>query len=77
MAMEPLCTRPKIADQASAVVSRQIDYWDFEAAITDELKKDPLVDELLDLILHEPAYGGRFSGTSERDHAKHWSECTR
>ena len=71
MAIEPVCTRPQIADLAAAVISRQLPYRDFEAAISNELKADPLVDELLDLILHEPGPIGWPTDASDSQHAEH------
>jgi hypothetical protein len=71
MAIDTMHTRAQIAVGANAVVSGRLAYFDFEAAISNELKADPLIDELLDLILHEPAFGGLLSSTSERDHAQY------
>lgn len=64
-------TQAEVADGAVAVIARRLAFREFEARLSAALKEDPLIDELVDLLEHEPGYGGMFASTSDRDHAEY------
>ena len=64
--------RKRIAKLAKGIYTKEVTYKEFMQEVPEE-GQDELIDELVDLIEHEPQKGGIF-GIKEKDHATYLKE---
>jgi hypothetical protein len=68
--MESLETRRRVAELASELYTGRISYQDFIDSVP-ESADDEQIEELIDLIEHEPKVGGLFNPFTEQKHRQY------